>query len=344
MILKIKDTNMVKKFLLLIINSLTDKPLSVLRMLLALIVGLDVYKTIVNLIINVPNNKTYELSTTWIMNIFPERILDFRLEDFIYWKVLLIVVTLGAVIGLAGRFCLLILATITCVFYGADEGLGSFDHQLSFSAQVLFILALVPGSMGFSCDGLMNHFFLKQKKMIVLNYQPIQWGVNLLLLLLITTYFTAGISKLRFGGLDYLDGKTIGFYIQEHTFEYPNGDHKIIIGDSNVKEENKWKDKYGLQAYAYSNIQTSKKIRKIQYWVSNKPNLLKLITIGSIVFELIGFTVFFGSKYRNIYLFCAIMFHTTIGVLMGFTFYQYRIVCLCLIDWRDLYERCNVIW
>lgn len=325
-------------FLKKITSVIISEPLSVLRILLSALVGITVYRTCSN-IFNLPNNQSYEYNKTWITSLIPNHILEFDVGDFFYWKIFLLTTIFGAIFGLLGRLSLFALAFAIFVLYGVDESIGSFDHQLSFSSQILFILALVPGSMRLSLDNLIKSIYFKSKINFFCTVKKTSWGVNLILLLLIATYFTAGISKLRFGGTSYLDGETIGFYIQEHTFEYPKGEVKLIIGDSNLSEEEKWKDKYGLQAYAYSNIQSSKKIRKIQYWVSNKPLLLKLITMFSIVFELAGFIVFFGSKYRNIYLLCAIMFHTTIGILMGFTFYQYRLVCLCLIDWKYLYTR-----
>ena len=104
-----------------------------------------------------------------------------------------------------------------------------------------------------------------------------------------------------------------------------------------TKEKINRKDDYGLQAYTYANIQKSLTVRKVQYWIVEQPWLLKGITIFTIIFELGGFIVFFGSKYRNWYLFFAFMFHTTIGFLMGFTFYQYRLIILCLMDWKAIY-------
>lgn len=311
--------------------------LSLLRFFISILVGYDVYKTALNLFFNVPNNKLYNLNQTWISSLFPEQLFDFNPENFIYYKLFLFVVIICSALGILGRLSLILLATTTALFYGMDEGLGSFDHQLSFSTQVLFILALVPGSMGISIDSFFaRKWFFKRNSFNYFSEQ--KWGINLILILLVCTYLTAGISKLRFGGMSYLDGSTIGFYIQDHTFEYEQGKHKLILGDSSLPEAAKWKDKYGLQAYTYSNIQSSQTIRKIQYWITEKPNLLKFITISALIFEFGGFIVFFGSKYRNFYLFIAFMFHTTIGFLMGFTFYQYRLIILCLVDWESIFS------
>ena len=35
-----------------------------------------------------------------------------------------------------------------------------------------------------------------------------RWGVQLIVILAIVSYFGAGVSKLRHSGLDYLDGET----------------------------------------------------------------------------------------------------------------------------------------
>ncbi|SMC54959.1 hypothetical protein [Cellulophaga tyrosinoxydans] len=327
---------MVKNVVASIIKLPVTQPLSLLRFFLSLLVGLYTYNSCLSYFFTFKNIKQYELNATWIIELFPERLFAFLPQDLVYWKAILVLAIIGSAIGFLGRISLLLLGTITFIFYGFDEGLGSFDHQVSFSSQVIFILALIPGSMGVSIDQyFINKWFKKDR--FYSEARTYKWGVTLLLLLLILTYFTAGISKLRYGGTNYLDGNTIGFYIQDHTFEYPQGKHKLIIGDPSLPKTSKWKDDYGLQAYTYSNIQKSLTVRKVQYWIVEQPWLLKGITIFTIIFELGGFIVFFGSKYRNWYLFFAFLFHTTIGFLMGFTFYQYRLIILCLMDWKAIY-------
>jgi len=328
---------MVKTFFRWLINLLAEKPLSVLRILLSFLLSLSIYKTTLSLN-RIPNNNAYELNKTWFMNLFPDWMLSFKDPDLIYWKTLIIIVGIGAILGIAGRFCLFVLAILTFIIFGAYEGVGSFDHQTSFLSQATFILALVPGSMHLSFDKLLGNFLKKRKGINVSSTIDLKWGSNLLLILLIATYFTAGVSKIRFGGgSNYFDGQTIGFYIQDHTFEYPKGKQKIIIGNSNNLEENdKWKDKYGLQAYAYSNVQTSKSIRGLQEWLYYQPSILKAITIVSLIFELIGFIVFFNSRYRNLYLAFAIIFHASIGALMGFTFFKFQLICFILMDWNAI--------
>ena len=145
------------------------------------------------------------------------------------------------------------------------------------------------------------------------------------------------MSKLRYGnGVNWLDGSTLGFYLKEKTLTFKEGEKQLIIGDNKITQKEKWKDRFGFKAHAYANYQSSKKMRLIANYIASHKFLLVILSVGSIIFELFGFIVFFNSKYRNIYLISAVLFHLSIGALMGISFRQYRLIALCLIDWNYL--------
>ncbi|WP_406683909.1 hypothetical protein N1F78_14625 [Seonamhaeicola sp. MEBiC1930] len=292
-------------------------------------------------IFDLDNNLQYEYSNTYFLNLLPDFFLHLNNDLFYHLKYIVIVTTICASIGFLGRFGLLILAFLSFYILGITEGLGVFDHHLSLPSQVILILALVPGTMKISLDYaiLRLHKILK-KKPLKYSINP-KWSVNLILLLLIITYFTAGVSKLRYGnGIKWLDGSTLSFYLKERTLKYNEGDIQLIIGNNDIAKNDKWKDKFGFIAHTYGNFQTLKLNNKIADYIANNKLLVITLSIGSLLFELLGFIVFINSKYRNIYLFSAILFHLSIGALMGISFRQYRLICFCLIDWNSLFKYC----
>lgn len=312
------------------IKKCLNNPLCLLRFTLPVLFGKQVYQSI-DYAFYLENSTTYSLSKTWILNILPESIFTLSYDEFIIFKYLILVSIACAVLGVLGRLSLLILSVFGFFTFGLVEGYGIFDHHMSLPNQVLFAMALVPGTMVISID---NWILNKQKKQKQNTESP-KWGINLILLLLATTYITAGVSKLRYGnGVKWLDGSTLSFYLKERSEKYKNGTVQVLIGDKNIKPEDKWKDEFGFIGHTYGNYQTIKKWNNIADYIGNNKILVIALSIGSVLFELLAFIIFFNSKYRNIYLISAILFHLSIGQLMGISFRQYRLICLCLLDWN----------
>jgi len=318
-----------------VVYTLINQPLSVLRFLLSILLGKNIIEQLY-FIYDVTDNGSYVLSKTWFTSLLPPSFFDFNPSYFKTLVIIIAVVSIAAAIGFLGRLNLFILALLSFYIFGVSEGIGIFDHHTSLPTQVILALALVPGSMKLSIDYLiLKYTYLKDKTSYFQFSNTPKWGFNLILTLVAVTYFTAGISKLRYGhGINWLDGSTLGFYLKERTYLYKKGDVQLIIGDSNIADENKWKDEMGFIGHTYANYQTSPKLTAIATYVSNNKFLLTALAIGSVLFELLAFVVFINSKYRNIYLISAILFHLSIGALMGISFRQYRLICLCLIDWN----------
>ncbi|WP_418603851.1 hypothetical protein [Hwangdonia sp.] len=314
------------------------QPLSILRFSLSILMGKYVLERL-NAIFQLENNIQYALSKTWFTSLLPDAFLVLDSNLYTTVKFLIIVSAFGAALGILGRLNLLVLAFLCYYVFGVGEGIGVFDHHTSLPSQVIFALALVPGSMKLSIDYLLMHFYYKRKNRVLDFASNPKWGLNLVLALVAITYFSAGVSKLRYGhGVSWLDGSTLGFYLKERTIKYEGGESQLIIGDSKIKENEKWKDEFGFIAHTYGNFQTNKKLNDIAEYIANNKFLVVALSIGSVLFELLAFVVFINSKYRNIYLISAIVFHLSIGSLMGISFRQYRLICFFLIDW-DYYLR-----
>lgn len=327
--------NYILSYIYSFLKKCINSPLSLLRFILPLFFGKKVYE---NLDYNfyLENAATnYSLSKTWILELLPNSIFTLNYNEFIILKSILLMSTICAIIGLLGRLNLLFLSITGFIIFGMVEGYGIFDHHMSLPNQIIFVMALVPGTMKISIDNWLLCFFKKQN----INNQPRKWGLQLILLLLAMTYFTAGVSKLRYGdGIKWLDGSTLSFYLMERSEKYKNGSVQILIGDKKIKTENKWKDEFGFIAHTYGNYQTSKKWNNIAEYIADNKILIILLSIGSLLFELSAFFLFFNSKYRNVYLLSAILFHISIGQLMGISFRQYQLICFCLIDWNLIFK------
>ena len=339
LILKKKNITLCMKLInriLQLFKAIIENPLSLLRFSLSILLGKKLVGYL-QYLGELANNAQYELSKTWFTNLLPELLIDYDAHILQNLKLIVIIFALSASIGFLGRLSLLILAFLSFYILGLIEGIGSFDHHLSLSCQVIFALSLVPGSMRLSMDFLLLKFYKRLKKKYVAFNKTPKWSINLILLLVALTYFSAGISKLRYGnGIKWLDGSTLSFYLKEQTLKYDEGDMQLIIGDSKITDKKKWKDSYGFIAHTYANFQSSKKMNVIANYIASNKFLVVILSIGSVMLELLCFIVFINSKYRNIYLISAIIFHSSIGALMGISFRQYRLICFCLIDWNYL--------
>lgn len=319
------------KFLKTNFELLLHNQLSVLRFFLALYMGsgtLNKLKTVTSFDLYAAES----LSKTWIVSLFPDDIFSVVQEMQSAFAILILVSALGAAVGLLGRFNLFILALSSFLLGGFVEGLGNFDHNYSMPSQILLILALVPGSMRISLDNLLlkKIFSVSSKRGV----QTADWGFHLVLTLVVVTYFTAGISKIRYGGTDWLDGSTLTFYLQNHDSRYPAGSRQLLIANTSDSETANFKDNYGFEAHTYGNYQRSKFNEKIADWLVSKPALVSFFSLMTIIIEICGFVVFFNSKWRNAYLLTAILMHTSIGILMGLYFTKYRLICFLLMDWK----------
>ena len=303
-----------------------------MRFLLPLLVAKVVYDQL-NIIYANSYNHIPSFSKTWLLQLVPDTWLNFGPESEIFY-ILIVLSLIGATFGIAGRLSLLLLAGLEFLIGGSFESLGIFDHNSSLSSQVLFILALVPGSMRISVDYFIYRKFVKPDKA---SDGPVpKWGLNLILIVLVLTYFTAGVSKIRHGGLEWLDGKTLSFYLENYVADFPGAEQQLLIANQEGNSEGLWKDSLGLEAHTYGNYQGKPRYKQLANWLVEHPFWVAVIAIITILFEFAWFTVFINSRFRNAYLILAIITHTSIGILMGLYFLHYRIICLCLLDWKQI--------
>jgi len=153
-----------------------------------------------------------------------------------YFAVLYYTVAFLALIGIFTRPALLIFGLLTIYISDIVSSRGFFDHEASLTSQVLLVLALAPGSTNFSFSNFLKWVIAKTKKekkafFDTLIGSPVSsWGLKLILVILACTYFTAGLSKVRYGSLKWMDGNTLTHYLDGSASPYTHGDKPMPIG------------------------------------------------------------------------------------------------------------------
>ncbi|HEY1025732.1 MAG TPA: hypothetical protein VGE26_11250, partial [Sphingobacteriaceae bacterium] len=245
-----------------------------------------------------------------------------------------------ALIGLATRPALFIFGLYTIALTGISASMGVFDHLWSLVSQVVVILAFIPGSTNLSADRALSRI-LKMRRGVKLSLSEIfksppeqVWGMRLLLIILACVYFTAGVSKLRYGGFEWVDGKTLTHYLDGSASTKNGIKPPIYLSSSEVSAEEKWKDGFGLYGYSYGNRVSSIPARNAGEFIAAHPRLIMFLAMLTVIFELSAFLLLFDKLPRTLYLFGAIILHTSIGFLMNLDFMPYRMICFLLIDWN----------
>lgn len=260
------------------------------------------------------------------------------------FAVLYYAVALCALIGIFTRPALLLFGISTIYISDILSSRGFFDHEASLATQVILVLALAPGSTSFSLWNVIKWFFTKMKYKKALFFEALigppvpVWGVKLIIIILACTYVTAGFSKIRYGGLKWLDGQTLTHYLDGSASPYTSGDKPMYISPPNVPEKAKWKDGFGVYSYSYGNRQKSDFWRELGYSIASNKYLICAVSALTVIFELSGFILLLGGWPRILYLLGAILMHKSIGALMNLPFINYQIICFFLIDWKWIYN------
>lgn len=257
-------------------------------------------------------------------------------------------IALFAALGLFTRVSLFIFSIMLLYIIDIQAARGVFDHEYTLTGLTLLALVFVPGTKNFSIDRLID-WKLNKKKYATLSFWNAMigkaeyiWGYKLILILAACTYVTSGYSKIRWGGIQWLDGQTLTYYLDGSASPYtPPGIKPVYISPPEIKEEEKWKDGFGIYSYSYGNRQPSVFWRNLGENLADSPNIMVLISVGVVVFEMLGFVLLFNGWVRVLYLIGAIIMHRSIGFLMNLPFISFQLLCFLLIDWHWVYLHLN---
>lgn len=251
--------------------------------------------------------------------------------------------------GLLTRPALAIFGILYIYIVDVDASRGFFNHEASLISQVILALAFMPGVASFSVDRGIQ--WLRQRggnknirsffEAMIGPTVPI-WGVRLLLLMLALVYITAGLSKIRFTGLKWLDGQTLTYYLDGTANPNTGQPQPMYVGPKDAPADKTWRDGFGIYSYSYGNRQEAEMWRSTGEKIASIPALIAAVSVATVLFELSGFVLLFGGWVRVFYLLGAILMHRSIGMLMNLPFGSYQMLGFMLVDWHWVYQQINV--
>lgn len=268
----------------------------------------------------------------WVLNVIPETVSELLLSHPNRVEAVVVVLIALSVVGLASRPALFALVLVGLFARAVSWNNGIFDHESSLTTQVLLVLVFAPGTNAVSLEHLIRWWRAGRKDLLAFFTIPYrQWGVTLILALLAITYTASGLSKLRFGGFQWLDGETLGFYLRGLTA----GETVYLVGGGPPT----WRDDFGLEMYTFANPRFGNYepavLGGFVDWMAHTPVLLAAFSAATVILELSGFLLFV-PRLRSVLLVGYICMHSTIGFLMGLPFHEYQIICLFLIEWERI--------
>ncbi len=238
-----------------------------------------------------------------------------------------LVVGLCACLGIATRWSLAGFLVVYGYLVGGYSTFGIFDHMTVLIFHVLLVLIMAPGATAWSVDAA-----IAGRRAGTPIYPSLRgadgerWGLQLILILIASTYMIAGIAKLRWGGLSWLDGSTLAWYLSGQSCP----DHVPLLADPSAHPQSAWRDGVGLIDHAYMSKQSG-----IAAWIAAHPPLPMMMAVGGVVFELSAWLLLV-RRMRNWILLTGFAFHTMAGELMGHNFWDWKLLCLLLLDWPAL--------
>lgn len=199
----------------------------------------------------------------------------------------------GAVLGIRGRLNMLCCAATTTLLYAHVYSYREFHHPYAALVISVWVLALGPitgaGSWG---------RFIARAREAVRNRQLrprlsqadarplIRWPLRVIQWVLVLIYLSAGISKLNHGGVDWLNGHTLAFYLSEDGIQ--------------------WYDGTG-----------------IGMWLTQYPSILSLLSVVTLAFELTFVIAVLFPRLAWVYVVGGTAIHTGIYIMQRAPFFQF---------------------
>lgn len=261
------------------------------------------------------------------------------------FKIVFITVGFLAMVGLFTRVSLFVFGLLLIYLMGTQALMGWFDHEAGASSQVLLVLALAPGSKAFSMDRLIRWVYhrgqgkMKSLQSALVGPPVSMWGMRLILILLAATYFTAGMSKIRFSEGRWWDGETLTFYLDGRASSYRDTDVQRFFGAEDLPQDQRWRDGFGIQAHHYMNAQNHPAKTMIGKTIASYGWIMILLSVGTLVLELVAPAILIDGWIRLLVLISFIILHVSIGFLMNISFRELLVLDFFLIDWAWVSNR-----
>jgi uncharacterized membrane protein YphA (DoxX/SURF4 family) len=256
-----------------------------------------------------------------------------------------------AAVGLFTRPALLLFGLGYLYMGAVISSWGYVTHSRILPVHTLFILAAAPGATSWSVDRLLRWAWKRRTERglplrSALAGSPVpRWGMQLVVVVLVAIMFSAGLSKLRHGGWEWADGKTLGFYLSGGAVAHvlpPDWDPAVrpnrwrdgtvpLVPARTIAPEAAWKDGVGLDGYLYlaSGFGVGQRLHQFGW-------ALILLSVFTLVVELAAPVALLGSRARTVYLLAAMGLLLGIRLTMGPDFASWIVIGVCLLNWRWL--------
>lgn len=184
-------------------------------------------------------------------------------------------------------------AATTTLLYAHAYSYREFHHPYAALVIALWVLALGP----ITSDGSWERLIARGREAVrTRQLRPhrseadarplIRWPLRLIQWVLVLIYLSAGISKLINGGLDWLNGHTLAYYISQDGIEWFGGTGPGM-------------------------------------WLTQYPSILSLLSVGTLVFELTFVLAVLFPRLAWVYVAGGTALHTGIYIMQRAPFFQF---------------------
>ena len=160
---------------------------------------------------------------------------------------------------------------------------GHVSHADHLPAVHLVILALVPAADAWS-SSLDSR---RRRAAVPAPHARYGWPVRVLAIATVVSYVVAGIAKVRYGGIGWLDGDVLRNQVAADALQ------KTLLGASHSP---------------------------IGGWLAAHPTVLPFAAVGAVAVELGAPVALLGGMYRNVWVAAAWLFHLAIAAVMAIAF------------------------
>lgn len=231
------------------------------------------------------------------------------------------------VLGIATRASTVALALLHLYLGLVVNAWGYSAHASGLPTLALLVVAFAPGIETCSLDRWLK---ARRGRRAISHGATSVWPLRLVLVLLIATYFTAGVSQLRHAGPAWMDGRTLAFYLEGGSLR-ARGSPTRYVAKADATESERFRDGVGLVDWAWVAAPTP-----LGRAIAEVPALTRLMAIFAVLLELAFPLALLGRRPLAVLLGLAALFHLGVEATMQISFVSYGVVYLLFVDWAAL--------